>query len=77
MALATLLLQPAAQIPSIILLDESEQGLHPAAISQFAERDEEKSATILKLLDEKRLKDWLNEYSISELWHKNVIGGRP
>lgn len=110
MALATLLLQPAAQIPSIILLDEPELGLHPAAICQFAEmvkeastntqiiiatqspqladefepsqiiiaeRDEEKSATILKSLDEKKLKDWLNEYSISELWHKNVIGGRP
>jgi predicted ATPase len=23
------------------------------------------------------LKDWLQEYSISELWNKNIIGGRP
>lgn len=23
------------------------------------------------------LKDWLTEYSISDLWNKNVIGGRP
>lgn len=28
-------------------------------------------------LDEKTLEDWLQEYSLSELWEKNVIGGRP
>ena len=30
-----------------------------------------------KRLDEATLKDWLDEYSVSELWEKNVIGGRP
>jgi predicted ATPase len=24
-----------------------------------------------------QLQDWLEDYSLSELWHKNVIGGRP
>ncbi len=28
-------------------------------------------------LDSKRLEEWLEEYSIAELWEKNVIGGRP
>jgi predicted ATPase len=23
------------------------------------------------------LKEWLDEYSLSELWEKNVLGGRP
>jgi len=23
------------------------------------------------------LEDWLEEYSLSELWNKNIIGGRP
>ena len=27
--------------------------------------------------DTDALKEWLNEYSLSELWQKNVIGGRP
>ncbi|MEW5829457.1 MAG: AAA family ATPase [Chloroflexota bacterium] len=27
--------------------------------------------------DEAALKDWLAEYSLTELWQKNVIGGRP
>jgi len=28
-------------------------------------------------LDEDELKGWLNVYSLSELWNKNVLGGRP
>lgn len=110
MALATLLLQPSDKMPSIIILDEPELGLHPAAISQLAEmvkqasqyaqiilatqspqladefdpsqiiiveRDEVKAATIARHLDEERLKEWIEQYSISELWDKNVLGGRP
>ncbi|GAB4296662.1 MAG: AAA family ATPase [Oscillatoriaceae cyanobacterium] len=28
-------------------------------------------------LDAEDLQDWLDEYSLSELWNKNLIGGRP
>lgn len=28
-------------------------------------------------LDEAKLSDWLDAYSLAELWEKNVIGGRP
>jgi predicted ATPase len=28
-------------------------------------------------LEEEKLHEWLNEYSLSELWEKNVIGGGP
>lgn len=27
--------------------------------------------------NEEQLKDWLDEYTLSELWEKNVLGGRP
>ena len=27
--------------------------------------------------DLEMLADWLQEYSLSELWEKNVLGGRP
>lgn len=30
-----------------------------------------------KRLKAKPLEDWLKEYSLSELWEKNVVGGRP
>jgi predicted ATPase len=34
-------------------------------------------ATVIKPLGPKRLKKWLEEYSLGELWEKNVLGGRP
>ncbi|MFA8451177.1 MAG: AAA family ATPase [Bacteroidales bacterium] len=110
MALTTLLMQPPKSQPKVIILDEPELGLHPAAITQLGsmiktasqnsqvvlatqstrlidefepkdivivERDEENKCSTFKKLDEEKLNDWLERYSISELWEKNVIGGRP
>jgi predicted ATPase len=109
-ALATLLLQPQTTMPSVIIVDEPELGLHPSAIGQLAailkeaakhtqiiiatqspglvdefepkhitiiESDKDKGFSTARKLDEKELTDWLENYSLSELWHKNVIGGRP
>lgn len=33
--------------------------------------------TTFNRLDEEKLKQWLDEFSIGELWEKNVLGGRP
>lgn len=109
-AIATLLLQPPETLPSVIILDEPELGLHPSAISVLAgmtntasrncqilmatqsprlvdefqpdnilivERNFDNRCSEFKLLDKERLADWLERYSMSELWEKNVIGGQP
>ncbi|MCG2741863.1 MAG: AAA family ATPase [Syntrophaceae bacterium] len=34
-------------------------------------------ASLFHRLDNESLRDWLDDYSLSELWEKNVIGGRP
>ena len=39
------------------------------------ERNDRESS--FKRLVEADLEDWLEEYSLSELWNKNIIGGRP
>ncbi len=108
MALITLLLQPEKALPSLIVIDEPELGLHPAAIVVVAglmkaaslhsqiivatqsvtlleefdaadvivvDRDDGKSTFTRQ--DPERLKDWLEEYSLGELWQKNVMGGGP
>ncbi|HUB16552.1 MAG TPA: AAA family ATPase [Acetobacteraceae bacterium] len=107
--LAALLLQPKSLKPSVILIDEPELGLHPAAITLLAEMLREatsdcvqilaatQSVTLLdhltpeeviiaeqvdgastfKRLDEGSLHSWLEDYSLGELWLKNVLGGRP
>lgn len=104
-ALTTLLLQP--MLPSTIILDEPELGLHPFAISKLAGMikkasvnsqiiiatqsvnlvnefsaddiivaNREDNQTVFKRQSEESLKMWLEDYSIGELWEKNVIGGR-
>ena len=39
------------------------------------ERDSRKS--VFGHLDSERLSEWLDDYSLSELWEKNVLGGQP
>ncbi len=39
------------------------------------ERDDDQ--TVFSRLNEDHLQNWLNEYSIGELWGKNVLGGTP
>lgn len=110
MALTTLFLQPPELRPRVIIVDEPELGLHPAAISALAgmvkaappsaqvilatqssrlvdeftadqvmivERDQKRLRTAFRRLNEQDLGDWLERYCLSELWEKNVLGGRP
>jgi predicted ATPase len=106
--LATLLLQPTELQPATIIIDEPELGLHPFAITIFAELvnkaafnkqiilstqsvellnnfepedvivvDRGKNGSVFKRLDSAKLVDWLeDDYTLGELWNKNILGGR-
>jgi len=107
-ALFTLLLGPDEDRPGLIVLDEPELGLHPSAITVFADLvraasvrsqivvatqsttlvdhfdaqdiiavNSRNGESVFERLDPVRLKTWLEEYSIGELWEQNVIGGGP
>lgn len=107
-ALLTLLLQPESDLPSLIVLDEAELGLHPYAITAIASLirsasvytqiilatqssifldhfnteevivvEQQQGVSSFKRVDPETLTEWLEEYTLSELWEKNVIGGRP
>jgi predicted ATPase len=41
------------------------------------EMDENNLCTIVKTLTDKDYQLWLEHYTISEMWDKNIIGGRP
>ncbi|MEW6712924.1 MAG: AAA family ATPase [Candidatus Riflebacteria bacterium] len=106
--LTTLLLQPESLQPATIIIDEPELGLHPYALTIFAEMvrkvslnkqiilstqsvellnefnpeniivvDRINEGSEFKRLDSDSLKEWLeNDYSLGELWNKNLLGGR-
>ena len=106
--LISLLMQPAEELPHLIIVDEPELGLHPYALNVIAslfqsashhaqvllstqsgafldhfdvedvvivERDGESSKFVRPNAEE--LKDWLQDYSLGEIWAKNVIGAGP
>ncbi len=107
-ALATLFRQPVALRPDVIIVDEPELGLHPAAICLLAEMigtaaqdstvivatqsptlvdyfepedvivvDLVDGATEFTRLERPKLEEWLEDFSLGELWEKNHFGGRP
>jgi predicted ATPase len=39
--------------------------------------DREDNQSVFRRLDSENLKDWLEDYTLGELWNKNVIGARP
>ena len=39
--------------------------------------DREDNATVFSRLDSKNLAGWLEDYSLGEIWEKNIIGGQP
>ncbi len=39
--------------------------------------DRENKETVFKRLDKDLLKAWLEDYSLGEVWEKNIIGGQP
>jgi len=43
----------------------------------IVDRNQETKSSEFKKLDEDKLAEWLERYSLSELWEKNVFGGRP
>ena len=71
------LLQNAAKRTQVIIATQS-----PALIDQFAVEDivvvnRENGASNFQRLNEKDFSEWLEDYSVGELWAKNVISGGP
>lgn len=108
MALVTLLCLPPEELPGMMIIDEPELGLHPAAIGILGELIKAASASVqvfvstqsVTLVNQMGIEDvmvaereggqsvfrrlfldeiqpWLEEYSMGELWEKNLLGGRP
>ena len=107
-ALCTLLMQPAAWRPGVILIDEPELGLHPALLERLAGLihytsvktqiiiatqspfllnffEPEQIITIdhdgresrVQRHTKEGLRDWLEEYSMGELWEKHLLDWQP
>lgn len=71
------LIQKASANTQIIISTQSVNlvdNFHPEDIIVV---DRKEKQSVFKRLVSDELTEWLNNYSISDLWNKNVIGGRP
>ena len=67
----------AAQNTQIILATQSTALLDHFEPAEIIVTDIEQGRSRFRRLDPNDLADWLADYSVSELWQKNVIGGGP
>ena len=73
------LIKTAARHVQVIVATQSARLINSFAPSQIivAEYEKSKGCSLFRHLDEDKLKIWLDDYSLSELWEKNVLGGQP
>jgi predicted ATPase len=71
------LMKIASRKKQIIVSTQSVEFLNEFEVDDIIVVDREVNESVLKRLDKDRLKDWLDEYEIGELWRKNILGGRP
>lgn len=71
------LVQQASVGKQIILSTQSVELLNQFDVEDIVvvDRDEQMGSTF-KRLDADSLREWLEEYTLGELWSKNILGGR-
>jgi predicted ATPase len=75
--LAALIKTAAADDKQIICSTQSVTLLNHFQPEDIIVTDRNNGESIFRRLDKENLSEWLNEYSIGELWLKNVLGGNP
>jgi predicted ATPase len=71
------MLEAASQKVQVILATQSVTLLDNFAPKDIIVAEHDGRQTVFKRLDEAELEGWLEDYSIGELWEKNVLGGQP
>ena len=71
------LLHSASRHVQIVVATQSASLIDRFDAADIVVVDRRGSATSFRRLDDAVLADWLKDYTLSELWEKNVVGGRP
>ena len=76
-ALLGALLRSASKRMQVIVSTQSVPLLNEFELEDLIVVEREHGASTFKRLDADKFTCWLDDYSIGELWEKNIIGGRP
>lgn len=71
------MLKQATGLRQAIVSTQSVELLNNFAPEDVIVTNREDGASTFRRLDGEALKDWLEDYTLGELWKKNILGGRP
>lgn len=71
------LIRAASTKTQVIAATQSQTFLNFFEPSEIITVDAQEGQSIFRRLEPDQLKDWLEDYSIGELWQRNVLGGGP
>ncbi|MBF0428530.1 MAG: AAA family ATPase [Magnetococcales bacterium] len=71
------MLEAASNRVQVVLATQSVTLLNHFSPKDVIVAENDGLKTTFQRLDEEKLKVWLDDFSIGELWEKNVLGGRP
>ncbi len=71
------LLRSASTRMQVIVSTQSVPLVNEFSINELIIVDREDGDTVFQRLEENEFQTWLEDYSVGELWEKNIFGGRP
>jgi len=71
------LMRAASKEKQLIISTQSVELVNEFDVSDLIVVDKKGGASVFKRLDIEQLGEWLDEYSLGDLWKKNLLGGRP
>ncbi|WP_198401084.1 AAA family ATPase [Thiomicrospira microaerophila] len=71
------LMRSAAERHQLIISTQSVELLNQFEVEDVIVVDKKEGASTFKRLNPDELSSWLEDYSLGELWTKNLLGGRP
>ncbi|MCU0750832.1 MAG: AAA family ATPase, partial [Akkermansiaceae bacterium] len=71
------LIRSTSKTKQVIVSTQSVSLLNEFEPEDVIVADREGGSSVLRRIGEDELTNWLKEYTLGELWEKNIMGGRP
>jgi predicted ATPase len=71
------MLRSASQESQVLLATQSVTLMNQFNLNDLIIVERQKGSSVFERPDPMQLREWLSDYSLGELWEKNILGGRP
>lgn len=75
--LSELIISATEKGTQVIISSQSVTLINLFSINDVIVVDRKDKESVFKRLNEEELEDWIEDYTLGELWEKNLLGGRP